>query len=47
MRRLAAIADLPRLGLDRSDVAWIGGLPVPRPSGNLSHWYRNRGLDRR
>jgi predicted metal-dependent hydrolase len=40
--RLTAIADLPRLGLDRSDVAWIGGLPVPRPSGNLSRWYRNR-----
>jgi predicted metal-dependent hydrolase len=41
-RRRAAAAGLPRLGLDRTDVAWIGGRPVPRPSGNLGRWYRNQ-----
>jgi predicted metal-dependent hydrolase len=42
-QRLAAVAGLPRLGLDhQSDVAWIGGLPVSRPSGDLARWYRNQ-----
>jgi predicted metal-dependent hydrolase len=41
-QRLAAVAGLPRLGLDQSNVAWIGGLPVSRPSGDLARWYRNQ-----
>ncbi len=40
--RLEAVNDLPQLGLDRNDVAWIGGRPVPRPKGNLERWYRTR-----
>jgi predicted metal-dependent hydrolase len=41
-QRLAAVAGLPRLGLERPDVAWIGGRPVPRPSGDLGRWYRSQ-----
>src|SRR5256885_3645343 len=41
-QRLAAVAGLPRLGLERPDVAWIGGRPVARPSADLGRWYRNQ-----
>jgi predicted metal-dependent hydrolase len=41
-RRLERLAEAPRLGLDRPDVAWIGGRPVPRPHTDLERWYRAR-----
>jgi predicted metal-dependent hydrolase len=39
-RRLERFAEIPRLGLDRPDVAWIGGRTVPRPHTDLERWYR-------
>ncbi|MDX6533888.1 MAG: hypothetical protein QOJ13_1264 [Gaiellales bacterium] len=41
-RRLERLAEAPRLGLDRPDVAWIGGRPVARPHTDLERWYRAR-----
>jgi len=41
-RRLERFAEIPRLGLDRPDVAWIGGRAVPRPHTDLERWYRAR-----
>jgi len=41
-RRLERLAEAPRLGLDRPDVAWIAGSPVPRPHTDLERWYRSR-----
>jgi predicted metal-dependent hydrolase len=41
-RRLAAAADLPRLGLDRPGVVWIEGRAEPRPAGDVEQWYRRQ-----
>jgi predicted metal-dependent hydrolase len=41
-RRLAVAAAAPQLGLDRPDVVWIGGSPMPRPAGDVDRWYRRQ-----
>jgi predicted metal-dependent hydrolase len=39
-RRLERLGEVPRLGLDRPGVAWIGGRAVPLPRTDLARWYR-------
>jgi hypothetical protein len=35
-----------RLGLAEWAGAWLGGIPVPRPTGDLEAWYRRTARDR-